>query len=71
MSKVLDAHADELAELVAQHFGGDRNTAVQHQVKELVAKSLQRLAPGPAAPVLRRRTGTTRWPTSRRRSCAR
>ena len=40
MSKVLDAHADELAELIAQHFGGDRNTAVQHQLKELVAKSL-------------------------------
>ena len=30
----------ELAELIAQHFGGDRNTAVQHQVKEIVAKSL-------------------------------
>src|SRR4051794_34541776 len=41
MSKVLDAHADELAELVAKHFGGDRSTAVQHQVKEIVAKSLQ------------------------------
>jgi hypothetical protein len=40
MSKALDAHADELAELVARHFGGDRNTAVQHQVKEIVAKSL-------------------------------
>jgi hypothetical protein len=38
MAKVLDAHADELSELVAQHFGGDRSTAVQHQVKELVAK---------------------------------
>jgi hypothetical protein len=41
MSKVLDAHGDELAELIARHFGGDRNTAVQHQVKEIVAKSLQ------------------------------
>jgi hypothetical protein len=40
MSKVLDSHADGLAELIAQHFGGDRNTAVQHQVKEIVAKSL-------------------------------
>jgi hypothetical protein len=40
MSKVLEAHADELAELVAQHFGGDRSTAVQHQVRELVAKAL-------------------------------
>src|SRR6185503_14270968 len=41
MSKVLDAHADELGELVARHFGGDRNTAVQHQVKELVTGSLR------------------------------
>ena len=40
MSKVLEAHGDELAELIARHFGGDRNTAVQHQVKEIVAKSL-------------------------------
>jgi hypothetical protein len=40
MSKVLESHADELAELVARHFGGDRSTAVQHQVKELVAKAL-------------------------------
>jgi hypothetical protein len=40
MSKVLEAHGDELAELIARHFGGDRNTAVQHQVKEIVARSL-------------------------------
>jgi hypothetical protein len=40
MAKVLDAHADELAELVAKHFGGDRSTAVQHQVRELVAKTM-------------------------------
>ncbi len=40
MSKVLEAHGEELAELIARHFGGDRNTAVQHQVKEIVAKSL-------------------------------
>jgi len=38
MAKTLDGHADELAELIAQHFGGDRSTAVQHQVKELVSK---------------------------------
>jgi hypothetical protein len=38
MSKILDAHADEFAELVAANFGGDRSTAVQHQVKEIVAK---------------------------------
>ena len=40
MAEALDAHAEELAELVAEHFGGDRNTAVQHQLKELVAKLL-------------------------------
>jgi hypothetical protein len=40
MSKVLDAHADELTELIARNFGGDRNTAVQHQVKEIVGKAL-------------------------------
>jgi hypothetical protein len=40
MSKVLDSHADEMAELIARNFGGDRNTAVQHQVKEIVAKAL-------------------------------
>jgi hypothetical protein len=40
MSKVLDAHSDELAELVAKHFSGERSTAVQHEVKELVAKAL-------------------------------
>jgi hypothetical protein len=40
MSKVLDAHSGELGELVAKHFSGDRSTAVQHEVKELVAKAL-------------------------------
>jgi hypothetical protein len=40
MSKVLESHADELAEVVARHFGGDRSTAVQHQVRELVVKAL-------------------------------
>jgi hypothetical protein len=40
MAKTLDAHADELAELVSEHFGGNRSTAVQHQVKELVARLL-------------------------------
>jgi hypothetical protein len=40
MSKLLDSQADEFTELVTRHFGLDRNTAVQHQVKELVAKSL-------------------------------
>jgi hypothetical protein len=40
MSKVLDGHSEELAELVAKHFSGDRSTAVQHEVKELVTKAL-------------------------------
>jgi hypothetical protein len=40
MSKLLDAQADEFTELVTKHFGLDRNTAVQHQVKELVGKAL-------------------------------
>src|SRR3954466_2817425 len=40
MSKVLDSHSSELAELVAKHFSGDRSTAVQHEVKELVGKAL-------------------------------
>ena len=40
MAKVLDSHADEVAELIAKNFGGDRNTAVQHQVKDIVAKAL-------------------------------
>jgi hypothetical protein len=41
MSKALASHADELTELIARNFGGDRSTAVQHQVRELVGKQLQ------------------------------
>jgi hypothetical protein len=40
LAEVLDAHADETAELIAQHFGEDRNTAVQHQLRDLVSKLL-------------------------------
>src|SRR6185312_8910765 len=40
MSKALDAHAQELSELVAANFGADRSTAVQHQLKEQLAKAL-------------------------------
>jgi hypothetical protein len=40
ISKVLDTHSDDLAELVAKHFSGDRSTAVQHEVRDLVAKAL-------------------------------
>ncbi len=41
MSKALESHADDLSELIATNFGGDRSTAVQHQLRELVAKQLQ------------------------------
>jgi hypothetical protein len=40
MSKALDAHAQELSELVAANFGADRSTAVQHQLKEQLTKAL-------------------------------
>ena len=41
VGKVLDAHAGELEELIAKNFGGDRSTAVQHQLREQMAKLLQ------------------------------
>ncbi|HEV2076172.1 MAG TPA: hypothetical protein VGR10_08015 [Thermoleophilaceae bacterium] len=41
MPKALEAHAGELAELIASNFGGDRATAVQHQLRELVQRQLQ------------------------------
>jgi hypothetical protein len=40
MVKALEAHSGELGELVAEHFGVDRNTAVQHQLRELVTRLL-------------------------------
>jgi hypothetical protein len=40
MSKALESHAGELTELVSQHFGADRATAVQHQLRDLLAKQL-------------------------------
>jgi hypothetical protein len=40
MAEALDGHAEELAELIAQNFGVDRNTAVQHQLRDMVAKLL-------------------------------
>jgi hypothetical protein len=40
MAKALDSHAEELGELIAAHFGGDRSTAVQHQIREVLGKSL-------------------------------
>ena len=40
MGKVLDAHSEELTDLIATHFGADRTTAVQHQLRDSVAKLL-------------------------------
>jgi hypothetical protein len=39
----LKGHSEELAEQVAQHFGADRSTAVQHQIKDLVREELVKL----------------------------
>ena len=41
MAKTLDSHAEELAELIAKNFGGDRSTAVQHQLREQIAGQLR------------------------------
>ncbi len=41
MSKALEAHADELAEQVGRHFDPERQTAVQHQVREVVGRVMQ------------------------------
>jgi hypothetical protein len=41
MAKALDSHSEELNELIKRHFGGDRSTAVQHQMRELMTRALQ------------------------------
>jgi hypothetical protein len=41
MAKALDAHAGQLAELIAENFGVDRSTAVQHQLREQIAAQLR------------------------------
>ena len=41
VAKALDAHSDRIAELIAQSFGDDRSTAVQHKLREQVARQLQ------------------------------
>jgi hypothetical protein len=41
MAKALDAHSEELENALAEHFGKDRATAVQHQLRELLAKQMQ------------------------------
>jgi hypothetical protein len=40
MSRALDAHASELTDQLASHFGADRSTAVQHQIRELLTKAM-------------------------------
>jgi len=40
MPKALEAHSAELADQLASHFGADRNTAVQHQIRELLTKAM-------------------------------
>jgi hypothetical protein len=41
MTKALDDHSEELTDLIGTHFGADRTTAVQHQLRDVVAKLLQ------------------------------
>jgi hypothetical protein len=40
IAKALEVHSDALSELVAQHFGADRSTAVQNQLREQVRELL-------------------------------
>jgi len=40
MAKALDSHSQELGELITANFGSDRSTAVQHQLRETMAKAL-------------------------------
>jgi hypothetical protein len=40
MSKALEGHAAELSDQLASHFGADRSTAVQHQIRELLTKAM-------------------------------
>jgi hypothetical protein len=41
LAKALEAHGEELAELIAKNFGEGRSTAVQNQLRELVTGKLQ------------------------------
>jgi hypothetical protein len=41
LTRTLDGFGDELGEQIARNFDGERATAVQHQVRELVAKALE------------------------------
>jgi hypothetical protein len=40
IAKALEVHSEALSELVAQHFGADRSTAVQNQLREQVKELL-------------------------------
>jgi hypothetical protein len=41
VAQAIDAQVDELAEQIARNFDGERATAVQHQVRELVSKAVE------------------------------
>ena len=41
LSRAFDGFQDGLAEQIAEHFGADRSTAVQHQIKEGVSKLVE------------------------------
>jgi hypothetical protein len=40
IAKALEVHSEALSELVAQHFGADRSTAVQNQLREQIKELL-------------------------------
>ena len=41
MASALEGHSEEIAEEIATHFGSDRSSAVQHQIKESVSKLVE------------------------------
>src|SRR5436189_30839 len=41
LGRAFDGFEEGLAEQIAQHFGADRSTAVQHQIKEQVSKLVE------------------------------
>lgn len=41
MARTLEGHSEEIGEQIAHHFGQERSTAVQHQIKETVSKLVE------------------------------
>ncbi len=41
VAKALSGHSEQLAEQIASTFGSERSSAIQHQIKELVERSLR------------------------------